>query len=142
MTDLPRQLSARTDAELARHIETLQRARLSYSEMVKWGVALLADVYSAAWEYQVVPIGETPELKSYVYNRQATDKKGPPWPAPDEESTDEAHHQDRAGLRDRRPTRLPGLDLPGVRKPIAEARDAAREGEGHPRIQRPEGALL
>ncbi|MFJ3775252.1 hypothetical protein ACIPX0_26515 [Streptomyces sp. NPDC090075] len=75
---LPRQLSARTDEALAKQIRTLQLAGLSYSQMVKWGVALLSDVYAAAWEYRLVPVGETPRLKSYIYGTPG-EAGSPPW---------------------------------------------------------------
>lgn len=77
---LPRQLSARVDKELVHHIKTLRRAGLSWSQMVKWGVTLLADVYAAAWEHRIVPVGETPQLKSYIYAKTGRESGTPPWP--------------------------------------------------------------
>ncbi|MEU9605429.1 hypothetical protein [Streptomyces sp. NPDC048057] len=71
-------MSARVDGSLAQDIRALRQAGLSYSQMVKWGVALLADVYQAAWQYRLVAVGETPELESYNFNR-VRKESGPPW---------------------------------------------------------------
>ncbi|MEU4984875.1 hypothetical protein [Streptomyces sp. NPDC021969] len=85
MSELPRQLSARVDRSLARDIRALRLAGLSYSQMVKWGVALLADVYRGAWQYRVVEVGKTPELKSYLYDHGVSKTSGPPWAEVEEE---------------------------------------------------------
>ncbi|USH44650.1 hypothetical protein SEA_BROPLEASE_66 [Streptomyces phage BroPlease] len=84
---LPRQLSARVDKELIGSIRMLRRAGLSWSQMVKWGVALLADVYAAAWEHRIVPIGETPELKSFIYAKRKREQGTPPWHTEDTDTT-------------------------------------------------------
>lgn len=75
----PRQLSARVDDELLRNMRTLRVAGLSWSQMVKWGVALLADTYRASWIYGAAPPAKTPILKSYIYARYNPDHQGPPW---------------------------------------------------------------
>lgn len=117
MSELPRQLSARVDASLARDIRALRLAGLSYSQMVKWGVALLADVYRAAWANRQAPVCKTPILKSYIYAPYDPDHQGPPW------LEEEADREDRTEVpapADREPDRpdsavLPGLELAGLR---------------------------
>lgn len=86
MSELPKQLSARVDTSLARDIRTLRLAGLSYSQMVKWGVALLADVYRGAWRYRQAPLLKTPILKSYLYAPYDPEHQGPPWPVEEKEA--------------------------------------------------------
>src|SRR5690606_10297934 len=134
----PRQLSARVDDELRRNMLTLRIAGLSWSQMVKWGVALLADVYRAAWIYGQAPPTKTPILKSYIYARYNPDHQGPPWI--DEENTTDAEERPEVHREGRRhPDRpaggsLPALDLPGLGRdeeadleaePVADAPDPA-----------------
>ncbi|MCM8548847.1 hypothetical protein [Streptomyces sp. STCH 565 A] len=63
----PRQLSARVDADLAKHIETLAPTGLSYSEIVKRAVAEFAKIYSVAVENKVAAPHEIPRLIAYKY---------------------------------------------------------------------------
>jgi hypothetical protein len=136
----PRQLSARVDPELVRHIRTLRIAGLSYSQMVKWGVALLADVYRQAWIYRQAPPTETPVLKSYIYAPYDPNHQGPPW-LDDEETTHEAHREAPADLPDRGPAGLPHLDLAGLGlRP--ETGDAPGEGGVRPDVPSADTALL
>ncbi|ATI18768.1 hypothetical protein SEA_DAUDAU_67 [Streptomyces phage Daudau] len=128
------------DTELMRHIRTLRLAGLSYSQMVKWGVALLADVYRAAWQYRVVPFPETPELQSYIYAKGAK-ASGPPFP----EDTEETPHEEAPADRDpdRRRAGLPDLELPGLGLAglQPEAGDPAGEGEVRPGVPHPYAAV-
>ncbi|QPB09892.1 hypothetical protein KGG73_gp58 [Streptomyces phage Sentinel] len=135
----PRQLSARVDPELVRHIRTLRIAGLSYSQMVKWGVALLADVYRQAWIYRQAPPGETPILKSYIYAPYDPNHQGPPW-LDDEEITDEDRSEVRPDVPGPGPAGLPDLDLAGLGL-RREAGEAAREGDVRARVPHPDAAV-
>ncbi|WJN62603.1 hypothetical protein [Streptomyces phage phiScoe1] len=137
---MPRQLSARVDSKMARQIRTLRYAGLSYSQMVKWGVALLADVYAAAWEHKVVHLGETPELQSYIFKPNAYKFDGPPW-ADEEDTNHEEEPADRVPGHGR--AGLPRLELAGLRLagPEAEAGDAPDQGEVHPRVPSADAAV-
>ncbi|MFE3589439.1 hypothetical protein ACFXOY_18235 [Streptomyces niveus] len=78
MSELPRQLSARVDEDLARHIKTLAPAGLSYSELIKRSVALFAEVYAVAVANGVAEPHEVPRLTAYRY--QLPPKWTPPPP--------------------------------------------------------------
>lgn len=64
---LPRQLSARVDDDLARHIETLAPTGLSYSDIIKQAVAQFADTYAVAVANGVAEPHEIPKLTAYRY---------------------------------------------------------------------------
>ncbi|MFE7463079.1 hypothetical protein ACFU6R_03105 [Streptomyces sp. NPDC057499] len=78
MSATPRQLSARVDAELARHIGTLAPTGLTYSEIVKQSIALFAEVYQVAVTNGVAEPHEIPTLIAYQY--QLPPKWTPPPP--------------------------------------------------------------
>jgi hypothetical protein len=67
MSDLPRQLSARVDEELARHIQTLAPTGLSYSEIIKRAVAQFALTYSVAVDHGVAKPHEIPRLTAFKF---------------------------------------------------------------------------
>ncbi|WP_405799508.1 hypothetical protein [Streptomyces sp. NBC_01506] len=78
MSELPRQLSARVDEELARHITTLAPTGLSNSDLIKRSIALFAEVYAVAVENGVAEPREIPKLTAYQY--QLPPKWMPPPP--------------------------------------------------------------
>jgi hypothetical protein len=133
-------LSARVDTDLAREIRTLRIAGLSYSQMVRWGVTLLADVYRQAWIYQQVPATKTPVLKSYIYAPYDPTHQGPPW-LEEEESTHEDRSEVRPDVPGPRPAGLPDLELAGLRL-RREAGDAPGQGEVRPRVPSADATLL
>ncbi|MGW8630579.1 hypothetical protein [Streptomyces sp. NPDC055793] len=131
MSELPRQLAARVDRSLARDIRALRLAGLSYSQMVKYGVALLADVYRGAWQYQQAPVFKTPILKSYIYAPYDPTHQGPPWIEPKE--TDREDPAEVPAPSDRQPDDAgtavhPGLELAGLSLRVDPA---AEDGELH-----------
>jgi hypothetical protein len=67
MSDLPRQLSARVDDELARHIQTLAPTGLSYSEIIKRAVAQFALTYQVAVDNGVARPHEIPRLTAFKF---------------------------------------------------------------------------
>ncbi|QFG12500.1 hypothetical protein SEA_ALVY_72 [Streptomyces phage Alvy] len=126
MSELPRQLSARVDKELARNLTDLAPTGLSYSEIVKQSVALFATVYRVAVENNVAEPHEIPELTAYRY------KLPPKWTPP----------PPRTGALTLPPKRsTPREEVPAVRPPArrpAGARDSALPGlglAGHPRAR-------
>ncbi|AFU62125.1 hypothetical protein D854_gp17 [Streptomyces phage R4] len=112
--DLPRQLSARVDQSLAQDVKLLRRTGLSYSEMIKTAIHMMAMICHTAWINRAVPVGEVPELIAYKYRMT-------PKPAPIEGELnlqETPHEEDRADHRRRsdRPARLlPDLDAPRLR---------------------------
>lgn len=78
MSDMPRQLAARMDEALAKNVKALAPTGLSYSEIVKRAVALLAEVYEVAVANGVAEPNEIPKLTAFQY--QLPPKWTPPPP--------------------------------------------------------------
>ncbi|ATI18700.1 hypothetical protein SEA_AMETHYST_66 [Streptomyces phage Amethyst] len=136
---IPRQLSARVDESLARDIRTLRLAGLSWSQMVKWGVTLLADVYRQAYIYRQAPPCTTPILKSYIYAPYDPNHQGPPW-ITEEETTHEDDRPLRADVPRPRPARVADLELPGLGLRQQDD-DAPGESEVRPRVPSADAAV-
>ncbi|MEU6056959.1 hypothetical protein [Streptomyces sp. NPDC047097] len=66
-TGVPRQLAARVDADLARHLQALAPTGLSYSDIVKRAVRLFTSVYTVAVAQGVAEPHEIPVLTAYRY---------------------------------------------------------------------------
>jgi hypothetical protein len=140
MSEMPRQLSARVDDELARHIRTLAPTGLSYSEIIKQAVAQFATVYRVAVENGVAEPDEIPKLTAYRYEL-------PPKPQPPRTGAitlKETPHEDRSPIRPDvprpRPAGLGHLDLAGLRLG-RQARETSGAGEVRPGVPHPEQAV-
>jgi hypothetical protein len=137
---MPRQLSARVDRSLAQDVMILRRTGLSYSEMIKMAIHLLAMVCHTAWINRVVEPGEMPELIAYKY--RMTPK---PRPIEGELTLEETPDEDRSPLRPDVPrprtAGLPDLELAGLGLRDAPTGNPARQGEVRARLPRPDQAV-
>ncbi|AUG87255.1 hypothetical protein KGG77_gp13 [Streptomyces phage Omar] len=138
---IPRQLSARVDADLARDIRCLRLAGLSWSQMVKWGVALLANVYRQAYVHRQAPPCTTPILKSFIYAPFDPNHQGPPWITEEETPREDAEVPGQGDRHADRPAGrvLPDLDLAGLG---LRAEDAAGQSEVRASVPPADAALL